>query len=107
MEVIVNTREPLASLLDRHLAASHKPLHRIAKECGFPMPNVLSMIRKGQTKVPLTRIPALARSLDLDERALFEIAVQEYQPDLWSMLDALYGISSPPISSGQQPPVPA
>ena len=88
------TGEPLASLLDRSMAASDKPLHHIARECGFPKSNVLSMIRKGHTKVPLTRIPALARALDLDERALFERAVQEYQPKLWSVLDALYGASS-------------
>lgn len=106
MEPTTNPREPLASLIDRHLAASDKTLHRIAKECGFPMPNVLSMIRKGQTKVPLTRIPALARSLGLDERALFEIAAREYQSELWSMLDALYGIGSPPTSPGLQPGVP-
>ena len=91
--------EPLASLLDRHMATSDKPLYRIAKECGFGQPNVLSMIRKGQTKVPLTRIPALARSLELDERALFEAAVREYQPGLWTVLDALYGISRFPITS--------
>ncbi len=107
MEIATSTPEPLAALLDRHLAASDKPLHRIAKECGFPMPNVLSMIRKGQTKVPLTRIPALARSLDLDERALFQIAAQEYQPELWSVLDALYGIggSSSPSRLGLTAPV--
>ncbi len=93
MENSCATSEPLATLLDRYLAASQKPLRRIAKEAGFAMPNMLSMIRKGQTKVPLTRIPALAHSLGLDERALFEAALREYQPELWLILDGLYGIS--------------
>ena len=94
MDLTQTTREPLASLLDRHMASSSKPLHRIAKECGFERPNVLSMIRKGHTKAPMARIPALARSLGLEERALFEVAMLEYQPELWSVLDALYGIGS-------------
>ena len=42
----------------------------------------------------MARIPALARSLGLEERALFEVAMLEYQPELWSVLDALYGIGS-------------
>lgn len=90
------TREPLASLLDRSMAASDKTLHQIGEECGFQKSNILSMIRKGLTKMPLSRIPALARALGLDERELFEIAIMEYQPDLWSVLEDIYGISGSP-----------
>lgn len=93
MDLTNPTREPVAALLDRQISLSGKTLNQIAKECGFPRPNVLSMIRIGQTKLPMARIPALARSLGLDERALLEAALQEYQPELWSVLDAVYGIS--------------
>ncbi len=87
----------VADLIDQAIISSGKSLLAIARECGFPQPNVLSMIRKGHTKVPPARIPALARALGLDARTLFEMTMRESQPELWSVLDALYGIgqSSP------------
>ena len=99
MDLTNPAREPVAALLDRQISLSGKTLHQIAKECRFPRPNVLSMIRTGQTKVHLTRIPALARSLGLNDREMFEAAMQEYQPELWTVLDVLYGISKHALRS--------
>lgn len=90
MNLDIAHAEPLAAMLNQQIAHSGKTLHQIAAECGFPTPNVLSMIRKGQTKMPLTRIPALASCLGLDQRQLLEAALKEYQPDLWTMLESLY-----------------
>jgi transcriptional regulator with XRE-family HTH domain len=41
----------------------------IATEAGFVNPNMLSLIKSGATKVPLDRVPALARALEVDPPA--------------------------------------
>lgn len=105
MDLTNPKREPVGALLDRHISLNGKPLNQIAKECGFPRPNVLSVIRTGHTKLPMARIPALARSLGLVERELFEAALQEYQPDLTCVLEELYGISRlRPLAVAPLPP---
>lgn len=50
----------------RHLAdaieLSHKTQNEIARDAGFPSANILSMMKSGETKVPVDRIPKLAHS---------------------------------------------
>lgn len=49
----------------------------IAAEAGFTHTNMLSMIKSGQTRMPLDRVPALARALDCDPRYLFRLALEQ------------------------------
>jgi len=49
----------------------------IATEAGFVNPNMLSLIKSGATKVPLDRVPALARALEADPRFLFLMALEQ------------------------------
>jgi transcriptional regulator with XRE-family HTH domain len=49
----------------------------IATEAGFVNPNMLSLIKSGATKVPLDRVPALARALEVDPRLLFLMAFEQ------------------------------
>lgn len=49
----------------------------IAEETGFPQPNMLAMIKAGTTKLPLDRVPALAKALECDPRLLFTMALEQ------------------------------
>jgi hypothetical protein len=49
----------------------------IAQEAGFRQPNVLSMIKSGQTKLPLDRVPGLAKALECDPRYVFGLAIKQ------------------------------
>jgi len=49
----------------------------IATEAGFVNANMVSIIKSGATKVPLDRVPALARALDTDPRLLFRLALEQ------------------------------
>lgn len=79
----------IASLVDRYISDSGKPLYRIAAESGFNAPNVLSMIRTGRTKLPLDKIPAFARSLGVEPEPLLIAALQAYKPQLWEVIDSV------------------
>ncbi len=49
----------------------------IAVEAGFANPNMMSLLKSGRTKMPLDRVPALAKALDCDARRLFLLALQQ------------------------------
>ena len=50
----------------------------IAKEMGFDVPNVISNIKSGRTKLPLTRIGLAAKALGVDSFHLMRMALNEY-----------------------------
>jgi hypothetical protein len=49
----------------------------IAIEAGFVNSNMMSLLKSGRTKMPLDRVPALAKALDCDARRLFLLALQQ------------------------------
>jgi len=68
-----------------------KTQREIAAEAGFTKPNVVSMLKTGETKLPIDRIPALARALDADPAHLFRLALQDYWPELRSRVSEIFG----------------
>ena len=55
----------------RLLELKHKKTQaEIAKEAGFINPNMVAMIKQGATKLPIDRVPALAKALDSDPALL-------------------------------------
>ena len=58
----------LAKFVDiRLLELKHKKTQaEIAEEAGFVNPNMVTMIKQGATKLPIDRVPALAKALEVD-----------------------------------------
>ena len=58
----------LAKFLDRRILelAGKKSQREIAIQAGFPNPNYVSMIKAGSSKLPLDRVPSMAKALDVD-----------------------------------------
>jgi transcriptional regulator with XRE-family HTH domain len=69
----------LARYLDQRILQlkSRKSQRQIALEAGFRNPNVLSMIKAGSSKLPLDRVPAMAKALDVDPRYLLRLAFEQ------------------------------
>lgn len=53
----------------------------IATEAGFVQPNMLAMIKNGSNKLPLDRVPGLAKALECDPRSLFLMAMDQLAGD--------------------------
>jgi hypothetical protein len=83
---------PTARFLDEAIRNSPRTQAEIAARAGFPKPNVLSMMKLGQTKVPLVRIPGLAEALDVDRTEFLEIALAEYHPEVYEILTDVLGL---------------
>lgn len=64
-------------LRNRVLELRPKSQIEIASEAGFVNPNVLSMLKNGATKMPLDRVPALARALDDDPVLIFKLSLEQ------------------------------
>lgn len=59
------------------LLAHRKTQKEIAQEAGFPNATMISMLKNGQSKIPLDRAPALARALETDPAYLMRLALEQ------------------------------
>jgi transcriptional regulator with XRE-family HTH domain len=77
----VNTE--VAKLIRRRIQelSSRKTQRKIASEVGYNKPNMISMIKCGDTKLPFEKIPVFAESLEIDVAYLFRISLEQYWPD--------------------------
>lgn len=64
---------------------------QVAKEAGFPHPNMVSMIKTGKARLPLERIPALAEALEIDAALLFRLALAENWPGYEHVVLRIFG----------------
>ena len=85
------TTSPTAAFLQLAIANSDLTQREIAQQAGLPKPNVLSMMKTGETKVPLNRIPALAEACGVDAASFIRIAMTEYHPEIWRVLETEFG----------------
>ena len=94
-----NTR--LAKFLEtRVLELKHKKTQAdIAEEAGFVNQNMITMLKKGSTKVPIDRVPALAVALDCDPALLLRLALEQSEGS--TAAAAIYEIIGQPISKNE------
>lgn len=82
----------VAGFIDQQIEwLDNKTAVQIAEEAGFQRPNILSMIRKGNTKVPLARVPKLAKALEVDPIFLLDLCMREYDPENWQVIKSVLG----------------
>ena len=89
----------VAAFLDSAIRRSAKTQIQIARECAFPAPNIITMIKQGHTKLPLAKVGAVAKALDLDPAHLLRLALREYLPDTY---DAIESVLSPSMLTANE-----
>jgi transcriptional regulator with XRE-family HTH domain len=77
----------VAEFIADRLAQSDKTQRQVAQEIGFDNPNVISMFKKGQMKLPINRIEALAKALDADPIHLLRLVMLENLPESWAAIE--------------------
>lgn len=75
-----------AEYLARAISMSGKTQKEVAKIAGYDKPNVLSMMKTAITKIPIDRVPALARACGSDPKIMLRIVMKEYHPAVWEVL---------------------
>jgi transcriptional regulator with XRE-family HTH domain len=63
----------------------------IAEAVGYDKPNPINMMSKGTMKVPLDKIPLLAKALNVDAGFMFRLALSEQWPDAAAAIAQIFG----------------
>jgi len=73
----------LAHYLERRILElkPKKTQTAIALEAGFVNPNMLAIVKAGKSKLPLDRVPGLAKALGCDATMLFMMALEQLGGD--------------------------
>jgi transcriptional regulator with XRE-family HTH domain len=80
-------RVSVAEYLTAQIDLCGKSQLQIAREVGFEKPNIITMLKQGKSKLPLSRVGSMARALGVDATYLFSLAMQEYEPDTWAVIE--------------------
>ena len=64
-------------MLSDAIEASDLTQREVADRIGMKNANVISMMKQGITRVPLSRIPALSQALDMNAQAFLMTAIEE------------------------------
>lgn len=65
-------------IADRIRDLSHRKTQaEIASEAGFPNANMMTFLKNGRNKVPLDRVPTLAKALEVDPAYLMRLALDQ------------------------------
>ena len=83
----------LARYLDKRIdeLRGFKTQREIAAEIGYKRPNIVSMLKTGETKVPLEKLPAFARALEADPVHFFRLGMIDLWPELAALIDDIFG----------------
>ena len=66
----MNSTSPVARFIAARILDIGKSQKDIAREVGFESANVITMIKQGATKLPLSRVSAMAKALETQSTEL-------------------------------------
>lgn len=82
---------PIARFIEQHAKASSCNYRDIAIAAGFSNSDIIYVFVRGEAKVPLDRVPALAGALECDAAHLFVLALQQFfEPKVFEELRELF-----------------
>jgi predicted XRE-type DNA-binding protein len=81
----------VADYLSRAISLANLKQREVAEAVGYRKPNVISMMRLGQTKVPIEKIPLFAKALGVDPAQITRLALIEYMPEVWAAIEQTLG----------------
>jgi transcriptional regulator with XRE-family HTH domain len=84
-------RSSVAAYLEQAIEHSGLAQTEIAEALGYDQPNIISMFKTGRTKVPIEIIPKLAELLGVSELYFLKLAMEEYHPEMWKVIERAFG----------------
>jgi hypothetical protein len=88
-------------IADRIRDLAHKKTQaEITSEAGFPNANMMTFLKNGRNKVPLDRVPSLAKALEVDPAYLMRLALD--QPMAATAAKAITDIFGTPTTDNER-----
>jgi transcriptional regulator with XRE-family HTH domain len=81
--------KPLHRVIANRIDESGLSQREIAAALGYSRSNVVAMIKAGEMRVPIAKIPALADILAMDRVELLRAAMAEYQPEVLETINQI------------------
>lgn len=78
------------------IASSGLTQKEIAQRSGLASANVISMWKSGDSKIPLTRVQALAAACGVDAGNFLYLVLSETQPELLNVMNEVWGFAYEP-----------
>lgn len=63
----------------------------IAAVAGYDKPNIFSMFKSGETKIPIDRIPSIAKALRVDPAHLARLVIAQHWPTVAANFETIFG----------------
>lgn len=89
----------VAQYLTAQIAVCGRDQVEIAKDLGYPKPNMISMLKTGATKLPLNKVGPMAKALGVDPAFLFRVVMKEYLPDSYDSILTI--MNAAPVSENE------
>jgi len=86
-----NTHSRVAAFFAHHVDTGRLSQREIASTVGYSRANVISMFKTGVTRIPIEKIPALSKCMNVDPKAFLRLAMQEYMPETWETIVSILG----------------
>lgn len=81
----------VAEFITERIEKIDKSQKDIAEEADFPKANLITMIKQGKTRVPIDRVPKLARALEVEPAELMKMVLSEYSPEILKAIESTLG----------------
>jgi hypothetical protein len=85
-----HTSLPVTDYIWGLIESCGKTRREIAAETGFPKPNIISMLKSGETKLPLAKIGSFARAVNTDPGHLLRLCLRDYYPEVWASISEFF-----------------
>lgn len=92
----------VAEFVAQQLALSDLTQREVAERLGYDRPNFITMIKQGQSKLPINKAPLLAKTLGLDPAHFLRIVLQEYSPEIWAAIEEVYESRERPLLTADE-----
>lgn len=90
----------LALLLEKITSTSSMSQREIAEAAGFKNQNMITMLKQGDAKLSIDRVPAMAAALGVDPLHLFHLALEQFYSE--ETIKALKDILPPELTPAEK-----
>jgi hypothetical protein len=89
-------RHDFAEIIDYLIAHCDKSQVEIARALGYENANIITMFKKGTTRVPLAKVGPLADILGVDRTGFLKLWFEVYRPEEYASLQTYWGMMLSP-----------
>ena len=82
----MQTASNVAAFVARRIQELGCLQREVAEAVGYDNPNIITMIKQGKTKLPLSKVSLMAHALETDPLHLLHLCMSEYFPETWEVI---------------------